>query len=1294
MKKLFSMLIAAILAVLSLSPCFGVLASAQENNIYQQKTAEIQAFAEELSLVTQKYDNLSVSSSASASAVTLYSACDSQGTGSSYAPYSYEDFQTARLIVYSDKDFDEYGAVAHISGYENMHVLQYTDREVAIWAYTQYKAAPEIESVEPDRIVTLNDASFAAEAETAVLEKTEEEPQPMPLSDDFYDIPYTKSWGYEFIQTRDAFNYVLQHKALEDLPEIVVGIIDSRVSEPADPCFEGRLIKSYDFLPGNNSIGSHGNQVAGVILENTLPNVKIISYRTFDGSGTTMTSINRLGEEQAKLDGVDIINSSYGYYIPESSSNSLTTFSYEEDPIWIASAGNDRTTEKQYPAAYPETIAVASVGQSGYISYFSNRGDWVDIAAPGGSIDVLYPPNIGEYCWFNGTSCSTPFVVSVCAMIMTQFPTFSNEKVKEVLLNSATEESITETHGLRVANSFEGVTYYDPDARQTAMPEFSLQERPAPGEVYTEKQYLELSCSDEGAEIYYTLDETEPSRTNGTLYTEPIELSKFTSVWAVAYTDNYFRSSVSKRRFAIILPLSSYPNENGWHIRDNGMIWGYSGPDTDLTVPQTVFGIPVKGIESNAFEDYSHITSITMPESVTVIEDRAFFNCEYLSSVTAPGVTTVGEYAFCNCHRLDKVSMPKALNLSKASFRGTGLLEGFPFEKLETLPQDVFAHSNIVSVSLDSCTRIERGAFGNCIQLKYANLPAIDDDNMMALVFMGCKMLERVDFPEDFQWLPGGTFSNSNLSRVDFLPQITSVADDFEMCANLIYVDMPAAEELLEGSFAYAVCLEYASFPQMVYLDRTSFQYCKALNTLLLSDHMEYVGELAFDGCASLEYLLLEGDPKIQSNAFYNCGLKRLEFNKVTALGDLPENEGCILALPSTFASCSKDTKGLNYKVYGTKGTYAETWANENGHEFIEISQETALLQDVPMEYTDETQVLSPDVIGFNRTYQWYGSLTANNTAGEPIEGATEKEFNPADYPAYPYYYCVVTSTDVGFDPVEIRTGVTVNKIASADYTAYNQAVAEANDLDRALYQDLTALDTALGVDVSGKNITEQAIVDAQTAAIIAALESLQYKPADYTAYDRAVSQANALDRSLYEDLTALDEALALDVSGKNITEQEEVDAQTQAILDVVSALVYKSADYTEVEKAIASAPEDLSVYTDDSVSALQEALNSVNYSLNITEQSTVDGYAKAITDAVNGLELKRVEPPVTEPTKPSEPAKPTKPANPPLPDNTQNPEIPNTSAELPFLYSFTFLFLCGVTVLSTHRKEMRNESN
>ena len=59
-----------------------------------------------------------------------------------------------------------------------------------------------------------------------------------------------------------------------------------------------------------------------------------------------------------------------------------------------------------------------------------------------------------------------------------------------------------------------------------------------------------------------------------------------------------------------------------------------------------------------------------------------------------------------------------------------------------------------------------------------------------------------------------------------------------------------------------------------------------------------------------------------------------------------------------------------------------------------------------------------------------------------------------------------------------------------------NQAVAEANALDRALYQDLTALDTALSVDVSGLTASQQATVDAQTKAILEAIAALKEKPA------------------------------------------------------------------------------------------------------------------------------------------------------------------------------------------------------
>lgn len=265
----------------------------------------------------------------------------------------------------------------------------------------------------------------------------------------------------------------------------------------------------------------------------------------------------------------------------------------------------------------------------------------------------------------------------------------------------------------------------------------------------------------------------------------------------------------------------------------------------------------------------------------------------------------------------------------------------------------------------------------------------------------------------------------------------------------------------------------------------------------LLSVPNDAFGGTDSDDSSNPRICILDNAVDIGENAFGESATSRAEFSHLEIAKSLPHTDSktsCIITLPSTFKECTENTVRRNYKVYGTKGTYAEQWANENEHEFIEISQETAILQDVPMEYTDETQVLSPDVIGFNRTYQWYGSFTADNTAGEPIENATEKDFDPAEYPAYPYYYCVVTSTDVDFDPVEIRTGVTANKVASADYSAYNAVVEKAKAIDRSKYNDLTALDEALAVDVSGKNITEQTEVDLQTQEILNSINSLKEK--------------------------------------------------------------------------------------------------------------------------------------------------------------------------------------------------------
>ena len=66
--------------------------------------------------------------------------------------------------------------------------------------------------------------------------------------------------------------------------------------------------------------------------------------------------------------------------------------------------------------------------------------------------------------------------------------------------------------------------------------------------------------------------------------------------------------------------------------------------------------------------------------------------------------------------------------------------------------------------------------------------------------------------------------------------------------------------------------------------------------------------------------------------------------------------------------------------------------------------------------------------------------------------------------------------------------------------------------------------------------------------------------------------------------------------------------------------------NYGKVDNAIAKIPADLSIYTDASVKALNDAKNAVIRDKNITEQTIVDGYAATIEEAINGLVKKSVD--------------------------------------------------------------------
>ena len=141
-----------------------------------------------------------------------------------------------------------------------------------------------------------------------------------------------------------------------------------------------------------------------------------------------------------------------------------------------------------------------------------------------------------------------------------------------------------------------------------------------------------------------------------------------------------------------------------------------------------------------------------------------------------------------------------------------------------------------------------------------------------------------------------------------------------------------------------------------------------------------------------------------------------------------------------------------------------------------------------------------------------------------------------------------------------------------ADYTKVDTAIGKVNALNKDEYKDFTAVEAAVNAVVRNKNITEQSEVDAMAQDIENAIDALQYKDADYTKVDAAIAKANALNKDNYKDFTGVEAAVNAVTRGKNITQQAEVDAMAKAIEDAITALQYKDADYTRVDAAIARA--------------------------------------------------------------------------------------------------------------------------
>ena len=193
------------------------------------------------------------------------------------------------------------------------------------------------------------------------------------------------------------------------------------------------------------------------------------------------------------------------------------------------------------------------------------------------------------------------------------------------------------------------------------------------------------------------------------------------------------------------------------------------------------------------------------------------------------------------------------------------------------------------------------------------------------------------------------------------------------------------------------------------------------------------------------------------------------------------------------------------------------------------------------------------------------------------------------------------------------RDSSAVFEYAKADYTELDKAEETAKALNKDNYVDFTAVEKALEAIDRTKNLTQQSDVDKMAKDINDAVEALVYKSADYTELDKAEKAAKALNKDDYEDFSEVEKALAAIDRTKNITEQADVDAMVKAINDAVANLVKKTPASSQPDSVSSS---DAS--SDTSSSASDSSSSDSSSSDSKTTDSKSDSSSKAASNASN----------------------------------------------------------------------------
>ncbi|MBQ7365426.1 MAG: leucine-rich repeat protein [Clostridia bacterium] len=388
-----------------------------------------------------------------------------------------------------------------------------------------------------------------------------------------------------------------------------------------------------------------------------------------------------------------------------------------------------------------------------------------------------------------------------------------------------------------------------------------------------------------------------------------------------------------------------------YEITDRGaIITGFSGSGSFCRIPDYIGGVAVTEIGDGAFAGCT-LRSLTFPATVLVIGNRAFEGASYLeainpkvvngeevrfdlkhtvslgayafsgtalSHVTLPtSITKLQDGVFLNCVSLISANLNTVISMGNDTFRGCSSLTTVLLPSgLSTIGNGVFADcSSLKTLTLPaSLTLIGDEAFLNCLSLETITnyLTSTKIISVGAYAFSGCEKLATVGIPRSVQQIGAYAFENCLLLDAISLGFVSVIEEGtFKGCRNLSSVTVVTPITSI-GEYAFSECQKLKTVAlgdSLTAIGAYAFENCVTMATISLGHNLELLGEGAFKGCSSLQAAAVsEKITVIPSMVFDGC----------TALKTLTWHHAVTRIEDRAFAGCT----ALSLDVFPSSCTY------------------------------------------------------------------------------------------------------------------------------------------------------------------------------------------------------------------------------------------------------------------------------------------------------------------------------------------------------------------------------------